>query len=261
MPTPAVITFVAYGPYHWAALLSVGVAAWLFIRVRRKARSEERRRRLDRSLGWFTLSQWILIQSIEFMPGQYDITRSLPIHICDLAGLIAAFALLTNARVLRAMLYFWGFVLSSQALLQPELIEGPDQMQYWVFWLPHAMIIALAAYDLVGRRFRPTWLDFGYAMGSILIYMGVVLLVDVPTGLNYGFVGYTPPGAPHQLAFLGDWPGRLFKAVIAVAAAMALLTAPWEWKRRKASARQAKPLPKAAGRRPMVEGVEERISI
>src|SRR5690349_1772419 len=47
-------------------------------------------------------------------PTNFVIQRSLPLQLCDLAGIIAPFALLTHARWLRTLLHFWGLGLSSQ---------------------------------------------------------------------------------------------------------------------------------------------------
>jgi hypothetical protein len=51
------------------------------------------------------------------MPGHLRWDKSLPLHICDLTRLLVPVALWTNHRAARAMLYFWGLGLSSQAFI------------------------------------------------------------------------------------------------------------------------------------------------
>ncbi|MPY85591.1 MAG: TIGR02206 family membrane protein, partial [Actinophytocola sp.] len=49
----------------------------------------------------------------------------LPLHLSDLVPLAAAYALLSRRQWAYALTYYWGLVLSTQALVSPAL-TGPD---------------------------------------------------------------------------------------------------------------------------------------
>ncbi|HEX8914044.1 MAG TPA: TIGR02206 family membrane protein [Humisphaera sp.] len=256
-------TFTPYGPSHLATLAVVAVAAWAVGKYGGRATTDRGRRRVDLVVGSVALGQWLVVQALELRPAIFDLQASLPVHICDLVGLAGALAVLTNLRVFRAMLYYWGVGLSIGALFMPELAGGPESEEFWRFWVPHGAIVVLAAYDIFARRYRPAWKDYFIAIGTLVAYLAIIIPVDSAYGLVYGYVGPNRPGYPHLMDFLGEWPGRLGKLVMATLAFLAAITLPWEYGRRRGRlAATAKAKPAAPqGRRPMVDGLEDRISV
>ncbi len=85
---------------------------------------------------------WALVYWLQ--PAHYDITKSLPLHMCDIAGLLAPLLFLTHWRPIRSMMYFWGIGLSTQAFITPTLLEGIGEQRYWLFWLNHLAIVGSA---------------------------------------------------------------------------------------------------------------------
>ena len=222
----ALYQFHSYSTVHVGLLAFIALASWAAAARRTSLRGEPSRRRLDRAISLTGLAIWIISQTLEMIPSRFDVTQSLPIHICDVIGLIAPLAVLTNIRSLRAILYYWGLALSSQAIFQPELIFGIASVTFWVFWLPHGMIIGLAVYDLTARKFRPTRRDYTIATVTLAVYALLVLPVDLWLGVNYGFVGKISG----PLDFLGAWPFRIFKAATAVIVVFAMMTWPWTFR-------------------------------
>ncbi len=99
---------------------------------------------------------------------QYTFAQSLPLQVCDLAGLVGPMALLTRKQWLRAILYFWGLGLSIQGFIQPVLKDkGLGDVEFWLFWANHTMIVGTAVYDLVALGFRPKTRDFLIAVGRL----------------------------------------------------------------------------------------------
>ncbi len=185
----------------------IGVAA--LAALGRAWRGENRERRLR--AAWcgsvFTLQGVGVIYWLA--PGNFEVELSLPLHVCDVMAWIGPIALLTQRRALRALTYFWGLGLSSQAFLTPVLEEGPETFRFWLFWLGHAQIIGCAVYDLVALRYRPTGRDFLIVTIAGVVYIGAMLAINLPFGLNYGYVGRTTPEAPTLVEALGPWPWRI----------------------------------------------------
>lgn len=242
MPLADVLhTFRQYGPVHVAVVLAIVAAGVQLVRRRRRLADEPARRRLDVTLGAAVLTIWAANQVAEMMPWRFELHRSLPLHVCDVVGLVAALAMLTGARVWRAMLYYWGIGLSTQALITPELADGLATFSFWSFWVPHGAIIALAVYDLAGRGYRPGWRDFAIGIATLTAYLAVVLPFDLAYQVNYGFVGRGMPGQPSVIDFLGDWPIRVYKLAVAVFVVLAVLTVPWVVAARRAGGRRELP--------------------
>ena len=59
------------------------------------------------------------------------------------------------------------------------------------------------------------------------LYIAAVSAINIPLGLNFGFMGDSLPGHPSVLDFLGVWPLRLVWVVLIVGALWAVMTLPF----------------------------------
>ena len=191
-------------------------------------------RRFRRTLGWAAIGVFVFSVIWNVLPQNLDWEVSLPLQYCDLGLLVAGGALLTNARWLRGLLYFWGTVFTVQAFATPVLDSGPDTVTFWLFWAAHTAITGSCVYDLVAGGFRPVFSD---AMRSYLISFGygfVLLVLDNLTGWDYGYVGPGKPGAKTLLDALGGYPTRVMWMALLAAAGFVIAWLPWamaRWKK------------------------------
>jgi len=183
---------------------------------------------LRRVLGAIAVCYWIGYSAWWNWHG-LDLRTGLPLHICDLNGLIAPLALLTGWRWARATLYFWTMALTLQAFIQPALSAGPASLVFWAFWTAHSIIMACAVYDIVVLGFRPSWRDFGLAVAVSAVYVAFVMPLDVALGANYGFVGNPADikEVPPFINALGPWPQRAIILVALVPFGFLIVLAPW----------------------------------
>lgn len=179
-------------------------------------------------IAWFGIAYWIVSNIWWNWPGSFDLQKSLPIQVCDLAGLIGPLALLLQRRSLRAVTYFWGIALSSQGFIQPVLTVGYSFVEFWLFWANHTIIVGIAIYDVIALGYRPRWRDYLMAAGAIILYFFLVLPFDIFVGVNYGYVGNITPENPTLIDKLGSWPWRLAPLAAIALGVMALIQLPWE---------------------------------
>ncbi len=161
-------------------------------------------------------------------PGNFVPWVSLPLHVCDIAAWIAPLALLTSRRGLRAMLYFWGIGLSTQAFVTPTVSAGPGDVWFWAFWITHLQIVGAAVYDVVARGFRPRWRDLGVAVFYSTMYGVAMVALNSATEWNYGFLGPARPSAPTIIDALGPWPLRTVWMALIGYFLFAVLTVVWK---------------------------------
>jgi hypothetical integral membrane protein (TIGR02206 family) len=220
----------AFAPYSGLHLLSVAACfaliAALVLVGRRLDNDNERY--LRQGLAAFAIVVWVTYNTAWNWNG-VDVRFGLPLHICDIGGLIAPLALLTLNRWLRATLYFWAMALTTQAFIQPTLKVGPSSILFWCFWIAHTIILGYAIYDLIVQRFRPDWSDFRRAAIVTLGYVAVVIPINIWVGGNYAYVGDPEPAnmIPPFVAALGPWPGRVVIVATLVALAFLIALLPW----------------------------------
>lgn len=224
-----------YGPEHWAALLVIAVATPVLVRAARRG-----------SDHWITVAGWILlVVSVawalwDMRPSVFDLRRSLPLHISDLARLTASLALITRRARWIAPTYYWGLTLNVQSLLTPDLSYAVDPaLEYVMYWFLHAAVLIAPIILVWGRGHRPSWSWWWYAVLLTLGWAAVAMLVNVTTDSNYGYLNGTPPG-PSLLDVMGSWPRYLFVgAGLLVGGWAAAMTWPWAVLRKRRS-RQVK---------------------
>ena len=144
-----------------------------------------------------------------------DVPQSLdnlvPLHLCDLAAIIAGFAMLTRRPLLCALTYFWGLAATSQALVTPAIAVGFPSAPYVMFFVQHFAVVGAALYVPIVDGWRPKqplWKGPLEAYGWAFGYLLMVLCVNRLLGTNFGFA-CRPPDNPSLLDHLGAWPWYL----------------------------------------------------
>ena len=241
-PTIAAITpgpwaiFKPYTPLHAVSVLVCLLAIALLIIAARRLRDSGAEEAFRRGFAWSCIVFWVF-QNAWFHASGIDWLTGLPLHICDLGGLIGPFALLTGNRFLRATLYFWTFALTVQAFIQPALSAGPATPVFWFFFAAHAIVLACALYDLMVLGYRPLWNDLPRVYAFSAVYVGAVVAVNAWLGANYAYLGNPEPPLkiPPFIDALGPWPLRAIIVLALAALSFPLLVLPWKL----ASARRA----------------------
>jgi len=179
---------------------------------------------------WFGISLfclWIVYNIYYFLPVNFKINVSLPLHACDILAVIAALALLKPSRKTSSLLYFCALALAGQAIITPIGNQDPMTFRFWLFWLLHAGIISTSIYDLVVRKYRPIFKDFLFVVACAFIYVAIILPVNVIFGWNYGYIGNQTPDSTTILDVLGAWPQRLIWMFAIIFVIQFIMYLPW----------------------------------
>lgn len=156
-------------------------------------------------------------------PARFAWSSSLPLHMCDIVAWLVPLALVVKNRWLRAVVFFWGLGLTTQAFVQPTLLHGPQHGVYWFFWAQHTGILLGGLYLWAVLGYRPTRGDFGFVAGLSAIAGLATAVLNWQTGWEYFFTG---PGTPENetiLDHLGPWPARVVVMWLLSVAIMAAL--------------------------------------
>jgi len=235
----------SFAPFTAAHLIAAGVCLaviGLFVLSGKQA-GEQRERRIAQTWAVFWLVHQAILTTYWLLPASFDVGKSFPLHLCDVAGWLGPFALLLGrsrgTRWLRTVLYFWGIGLSTQAFFTPTLEQGPSDSRFWFFWISHTQIVGAAVYDVVVRAYRPEARDFATAIIASLCWAAPIVLLNVLTGLNYGYLGRELEGTT-ILNVLPAWPWRIAAIMGMVLALFTVIWGVWPLSRALAgSARDA----------------------
>jgi hypothetical integral membrane protein (TIGR02206 family) len=227
-PISATRQFSAYGPSHLAVLVifAIGSAALVWIERRQTA---SQARLFGRVLSALTMA--IFGVALVYKLVQPSIDHSVPLQLCDVAELTAAYALWSQRKWASTLVYYWGLPLSSQALITPDL-HAPDfpSHDFLTFFALHLLVVWAAIYLTWGYGMRPNWRSYRFAVITTLAWGACTFVFNAIAGSDYGFLNRKPLNAS-LLSLLGPWPYYVLAEVVIVVAVWALMTWPWERKR------------------------------
>ena len=222
--------FSAYGPSHWVVLADAAIGAALLVWAGRR-QSESQARVFGRVLALLIVAACGLALVYKLIRPHLD--ASVPLQLCDVAELTAAYALWSQRHWAFVLGYYWGLVLSSQALITPDVgtpEEGapdfPDHL-FITFFTLHVLVVWAAIYLTWGRGMRPRWRDYRFAVIVTLAWAVVTFTFNAIAGTDYGYLDRKPPTAS-LLDVLGPWPVYLLTEITIVLIVWALMTWPWE---------------------------------
>jgi hypothetical integral membrane protein (TIGR02206 family) len=220
--------FQAFGPEHFGliALFLAGFAGLVVLGLRR-GDDQRFRRMFAVAIPCFTVP----MQVAQLMPADFDLGASLPFQYCDLAWVVASYALWTRKPWAVALTYYWGLTLTIQGIITPSLGQSFPDPRYFMFWGMHLLTVWAAGY-LTSTGSRPTWRGFRFSVGVTVAWAVAVMTFNAATGTNYGYLNRKPPGTS-ALDLLGPWPSYVALEVVVVVTVWALMT--WPWVRRPAT--------------------------
>ncbi|MBO6513409.1 MAG: TIGR02206 family membrane protein [Phycisphaerales bacterium] len=217
--------FRAFTLQHW---IVVGVCllitiAWCVVGralLSGESPNYSKERTIRHWVGWFIVISQSLIFLRRFLPGQWDLDDSLPLHMCRWTVWIVAWAMLTLDRRARSMTLFWGLGLSTQVFFTPFLKEGHGSLAFWIYWLNHLQIVGVAIYDIVVLGYRPTLKDLRFGILTGIGFAVLVFILNILLGTNYAYLGSADHDSASIIDKLGPYPYRAIWMVVGSAIVM-----------------------------------------
>ena len=231
--------FQANGPSHQAALAILLAGVALLVWYGRRHSGTARAASLGRVLALAVLVVTVPLQLLYFTPGYWDLERTLPLQLCDLASMVAIYALWTRRPWAAALTYYWGLTLTTQAIITPDLAaDFPDPI-FVLFWAMHLLVVWAAVYLVWGLGLAPTWHSYRFAVVTTVVWAVSVFAFNVLVGTNYGYLN-AKPSAASALDLLGPWPWYVAAEIAIVAVFWALITWPWVARSRSEAKQEAR---------------------
>jgi hypothetical integral membrane protein (TIGR02206 family) len=204
------------------AVFVVGAVALVWVGRRQ---TEAQARVFGKALGAVTAVIYAAVLIYSFIPPS---RWSLPLQLTDLATVAGAYALWSQRHWAFALTYYWGLVLSVQALISPAL-RSPDfpDYRFLAFWAIHLLVVWAAIYLTWGRGHRPTWRSYRLVVTVTAAWAVITLTFNSIAGTDYGFLNRKPETSS-LLDLFGPWPVYVLVATALILLVWALMTFPWE---------------------------------
>ena len=162
--------------------------------------------------------------------GTWSAAASLPVQLCDVAGFVAAAALLWRQLVLVEVAYFWGLGGTLQAVLTPDLKEHFPSFPYLQFYVTHDLVILAALFLVFGLALQPRPGAVRRIFVLTVAFAIVVGLIDLATGGNYMYLRQVPVSGS-LLDLMGPWPWYIAAGAVLTLVVLAILDVPFRLSR------------------------------
>lgn len=225
--------FVLFGPAHLGALASIAVAAGLAVPFARHARAS-RVRALRLAMAAALAASYVSEIAGGALEGWLS-PAILPLQLCDVAGLLSIWTLVTLGRRTVGPLYYVALAGTLPAIVTPELGEGFPSLRFAAYFLPHGLIVTTALLLPFGLRLVPprgAWLR---AFVLLNLYALAVTPVNLALGTNFLYLRAKPIG-PTPYDWFGPWPYYILTEEFVAASVFFLLDLPLRRLRRAARA-------------------------
>jgi hypothetical integral membrane protein (TIGR02206 family) len=217
--------FQAFGAQHLITLAVIlGGSALLPLAINRFATPEE-----ATLAGWFLGGTLVALKVAEFL---WYFTHGipwpflLPLQLCDLAAFAAAGALFLRSPRWFEPAYYWAMGGTLQALLTPDVLQGFPSPEFWIFFVPHGLVIAGVCFATGTLGLRPRPGSIARVAFMTLAVCAVAGAADWRWGANYLYLR-EKPGAASLMDWLGPWPWYLLSLVPVALLLMALWNSPF----------------------------------
>ena len=227
-PTLAAEPFVWGGMPHIFAILFLAVLAAGLVWCGRNLRGGQVQVWLSRVFALAILFVQGAMQIETMLPQNWTIEYSVPLQLCDLAWMVAVYALWTRERGAASVLYYWGLTLTTQGIITPHLdVEFPS-FEFIMFFYGHGAVVLAAIYLTWGVGLQPGWIDYRRTLAATVVWGVSVFTFNSLLGTNYGYLNHKPP-MPSALDFLGPYPMYLVSELTLATIIWSLMT--WAWTR------------------------------
>ncbi len=220
-------------PFGLAHLTAVGVPIVAGVVLARVVRSQpEGRAALAVRIALVALMLLLLgfVLAKGFAGGWLTLEIVLPLHLCDMALWLAVYALVTRARAVAEVLWFWAGTGTLLAMLTPNVAVGFPHWEFLVFFGLHGLVVMATIVLVFGFGLRPRPGGVRRVFLLTAAYAGAVGAVNAMLGTNFMFLCRKPPN-PTLLDAFGPWPVYIGLAALLGLALFFLLGLPFRGER------------------------------
>ena len=212
-------------PEHVAAVAVTLIAGAAAVWAARR-HGGDRLVRASRALGVLIAGTYVTEVAAYAVRGDWSVRLNLPLHLTDVATIVAVLALLRPRPFLVELTYFWGLSASLQAVITPELGRGFPDPYFLTYFVIHGGVVVAAVLLVFGRGFTPR-------RGAVArVYLATVAVAaaagvgSLATGGNYMYLR-RKPARGSLLDLLGPWPLYIAAGALLGLALFLLLDAPF----------------------------------
>ena len=199
--------FAIFTTMHWMPIVLV-LLFMIFVSNYAKDKTFEKQRRIGTILALIPLILLILRRLVLVLKGINLTADELPFHLCNILSIVMPYFMWKVDRHWLAISYFLLGAGTIQAIISPDLLDGPRYFEYYAYFISHTVLVGLAYYIIVVYNIRPTIRDLFGAFLVANVFLIFSIIVNYFLGTNFFYSMHKPDGFS-PLDYFGPWPWYL----------------------------------------------------
>ena len=141
---------------------------------------------------------------VRVFTGFYSIRKDLPLQLCSIGVYLAAFTLVSRKKIFFDLIFYWGFVGATNAILTPDGNLFELRIFFFYSQAYHAALIFAVLWLMIKYDMRMRYGSILKVVISTNIIVGLLSILNYALDSNYMFLRQIPNSVSPFL--MGEWP-------------------------------------------------------
>ena len=197
-------TFQVFSIEHIISIIVIILVFIAFFRFNKVLGINDKSRSFLFVLAFIMISLDLSEDLVRVFTGFYSIRKDLPLQLCSIGVYLAAFTLVSRKKIFFDLIFYWGFVGATNAILTPDGNLFELRIFFFYSQAYHAALIFAVLWLMIKYDMRMRYGSILKVVISTNIIVGLLSILNYALDSNYMFLRQIPESVSPFL--MGEWP-------------------------------------------------------
>ena len=197
-------TFQVFSIEHIISIIVIIFVFIAFLRFNKVLGINDNSRTFLFVLAFIMISLDLSEDLVRVFTGFYSIRKDLPLQLCSIGVYLAAFTLVSRKKIFFDLIFYWGFVGATNAILTPDGNLFELRIFFFYSQAYHAALIFAVLWLMIKYDMRMRYDSILKVVISTNIIVGLLSILNYALDSNYMFLRQIPDSVSPFL--MGEWP-------------------------------------------------------
>ena len=197
-------TFQVFSIEHIISIIIIILVFIAFLRFNKVLGINDNSRTFLFVMAFIMISLDLSEDLVRVFTGFYSIRKDLPLQLCSIGVYLAAFTLVSRKKIFFDLIFYWGFVGATNAILTPDGNLFELRIFFFYSQAYHAALIFAVLWLMIKYDMRMRYGSILKVVISTNIIVGLLSILNYALDSNYMFLRQIPNSVSPFL--MGEWP-------------------------------------------------------
>ena len=197
-------TFQVFSIEHIISIIVIILVFIAFLRFNKVLGINDNSRTFLFVMAFIMISLDLSEDLVRVFTGFYSIRKDLPLQLCSIGVYLAAFTLVSRKKIFFDLIFYWGFVGATNAILTPDGNLFELRIFFFYSQAYHAALIFAVLWLMIKYDMRMRYGSILKVVISTNIIVGLLSILNYALDSNYMFLRQIPNSVSPFL--MGEWP-------------------------------------------------------